>query len=386
MAKDLYSVLGVSKGASEADIKSAFRKLAKQYHPDANPGNAEAEAKFKEVSAAYEVLSDSKKRAMYDRTGAYDGMPGGNPGGFGGFGPGGFGGFDFSEAFGGMGDAFNSFFGGEDLFSRARGQARTFKGNDIQLNINLSFKESALGVRKTVTFSRFEKCKDCSGNGSKNGTAIDKCNYCRGQGMVRQTTKLGRFGVIENVVPCQACNASGRLVREKCGKCGGKGASKKTVDYEVNIPAGIDDGQILNIPGEGDAATGGEGMSGNLLIGVRVTPHPILVRHEFDLHLELPISFTQAILGDKVQIPTVDGIMDFTIPPYTQTGYTQRIKGKGIKKLRAVGSGDLIVRILVEIPSKLGRRELELMRHLDQTLGERDYSKQATYLDKLRRL
>ena len=375
MAKDLYGVLGVSKTATEADIKSAYRRLAKQYHPDQNPDNKEAEAKFKEINAAYEVLGDEKKRANYDKFGSADGP---NMGGFGGggFGQGGFGGFsgfDFSSAF-------ESFFGGG-----ARQANRSFRGNDIKLNINLSFQEAAHGTKKTVQFTRFERCGDCNGNGSKNGNAIEKCGYCKGAGAVRQSTKFG-FAYIENVVPCSACNASGRVIKEKCQKCSGKGAQKKSVNYEVNVPAGIDDGQILNITGEGDAAIGGEGMSGNLLIGVRVAAHPILVRHDFDLHLELPISFTQAILGARVKIPTVDGFMDFVIPPYTQTGYLQRIKGKGIKRLRQIGSGDLIVKVLVEVPTKLGRRELELLRHLDENLSNNDYPKKGTYLDKLRRL
>ena len=375
----MYGVLGIGKKATEAEIKSAYRKLAKQYHPDTNPGNKEAEDKFKEINSAYEVLGDAKKRANYDKFGSADG-PGGFGGGqgFGGFGRGGFSNFDFSSAFEGMGDAFSSFFGGG-------ARQRSFRGNDIQLNLNLSFQEAARGTTKTVQFTRFERCGDCNGNGSKNGSAVDKCGYCKGAGAVRQSTKFG-FAVIENVVPCQACNATGKIIKDKCGSCSAKGAIKRTVNYEVNIPAGIDDGQTLNITGEGDAAIGGEGMSGSLLIHVRVATHPVLMRQAFDLHLELPISFTTAILGGKVPIPTIDGFSEFTIPPYTQTGYTQRLKGKGIKKLRQVGSGDLIVRVLVEIPSKLGRRELELMRHLDENLADKDYPKKGTYLDRLRKL
>ena len=380
MAKDLYGVLGIGKTATEAEIKSAYRKLAKQYHPDQNPDNKEAEAKFKEINAAYEVLGDETKRKNYDRFGA-TGEGGGfgqGGGGFGGFGDfGGFGGFDFQSAFESMGGAFG------DIFGRSRQQSRTFRGNDIQLNMTLSFKEAAMGSKKTIQFTRFEKCSDCNGNGSKNGSAVERCKHCNGAGAVRQSSRFG-FATIENIVPCQPCNATGKIIKEKCLKCSGKGAQKQTVSYEVTFPAGIDDGQTLNIPGEGDAALGGEGMSGNLLINTRVTSHPILARHGFDLHVELPISFTQAIIGCKVKIPTIDGFVDISIPSFTQSGYTQRLKGKGVKKLRQIGSGDIIITVVVEIPNKLGKRELELMRHLDDNLPERDYTKKANYNNKMR--
>lgn len=381
MAKNPYEVLGLSKSATADEIKSAYRKLAKQYHPDQNPGNKEAEARFKEISGAYEILSDPQKKQMFDKYGTTDG-----PGGFGG--GGGFDGFDFGGAFNNMGDIFSSFFDGGlgDMFGGGRGRQRANRGNDIQLNINLGFAEAALGVKKTVTYTRFEKCGDCNGTGAKAGTSVDTCSYCNGYGRVKQTSRLGRFGVMENVVPCSACNASGRVIREKCPKCAGKGAIKKTVNYEVNIPAGINDGQILNIAGEGDAPLNGEGISGSLLIGIRVTPHPMLQRDEFDLYLELPVSFTQAILGDKVKIPTVEGMIDFTIPPYTQSGATHRIKNRGIKKLRSVGSGDLIVKILVEMPHKLDRRTLDAIKLLDETIPDRDYNKRNIYKDRLNKL
>ncbi|MCL2755990.1 MAG: molecular chaperone DnaJ [Firmicutes bacterium] len=379
MAKNPYDILGVSKSATPDEIKSAYRKLAKQYHPDQNPGNKDAESKFKEISAAYEILGDAGKKANYDRFGSAEGFGGmgGGGQGFGGFE--GFEGFDFSSAFGNMGDIFGSMFGGG-----GGARQRANRGNDIQININISFFEAANGCKKTVTFSRFEKCHDCNGTGAKNGTAVDTCTYCQGRGAVRQTTRLGRFGVMENVVPCTACNATGRVIRDKCGQCSGKGSSKKTVDYDVNVPAGIADGQILNIAGEGDAAQGSEGMSGSLLIGIRVASHPILVRSEFDLHLELPITFTQAILGDTVKIPTIDGIIDFKVPPYTQSGTVHRLKGKGIKRLRSVGSGDLIIKIFVEIPDKVDKRLQEYIRTLDTGIDAREYKKKNTYNDKIK--
>jgi len=386
MSKNPYETLGVSKSATPDEIKSAYRKLAKQYHPDQNPGNKEAESKFKEISGAYEILSDAGKRSNYDRFGSADGM-----GGFGGGGPGGFSGFqDFSSAFSGMGDIFGSMFGEDGIGGMfgggGRGRQRANRGNDIQLNINISFYEAAMGCTKTVTFSRFEKCHDCNGTGARNGTAVDVCSYCNGQGNVRQQTRLGRFGVMENIVPCSACNASGRVIRDKCSKCSGKGAAKKTVNYEINVPAGIADGQILNVPSEGDAALGSEGISGSLLIGVRVASHPILVRNEYDLHLELPITFTQAILGDKVKIPSIEGLIDFTIPAYTQNGTIHRLKGKGIKRLRNVGSGDLIVKIFVEIPDKIDKRLQEYIRTLDGGIDAKEYKKKNSYSDKMKRM
>jgi len=240
-------------------------------------------------------------------------------------------------------------------------------------------------VKKAITFSRMEKCGDCNGTGAREGTAVEQCGYCGGSGRVRQSRG---FAGLSMVTPCSACNGSGRQIRHKCGGCGGKGAVKRTVSYEVNIPAGIADGQTINIAGEGDCAmgSGGDGISGSLLIGVRVQPHSILVRDEFDLYLELPISFTQALLGDKVRIPTVEGTTELAIPPNTQNGARHILRGKGVKRLKQMGSGDLIVKILVEMPKGLDRKSLDLVRQLDANLGENEYAKKRAYLDKMRRL
>jgi len=383
--KNPYESLGVSKSASADEIKSAYRKLAKQYHPDQNPGDKEAEAKFKEISVAYGILSDPAQKSNYDRFGSAEG--------FGGMGGGGADGFDFGGFdFGNINDIFGSFFGGGgggfgDIFGGGGGQRqRANRGNNIQVNLNLSFKEACLGVKKVVTFSRFDKCKDCNGTGARNGTAVETCSYCNGRGEVKQTTRLGRFGMMENVVPCSACNATGKMIKEKCGSCSGKGAVKRTINYEVSVPAGIADGQILNISGEGDAAQGVDGISGNLLVGVRVAAHPLLVREDYDLYLELPITFTQAILGDKVRIPAIEGTTDITIPPNTQSGVIIRLKGKGVKRLRSMGSGDLVVRIFVEVPSKLDRSVINEIRKLDNSIPARDYAKQNNFRDKMGKL
>ena len=228
-----------------------------------------------------------------------------------------------------------------------------------------------------------EKCSDCNSTGARNGTDIETCSYCGGAGRVRQSRGFGGFNM---VTPCSACNATGKVIRNKCGSCGGKGAQKKTVSYEVNIPAGIADGQTLNIAGEGDCAVGSpDGMSGSLLIAIRVTPHGLLMRDGFDLFLELPISFTQAILGDKVMIPTVDGTTILVIPPYTQNGARHILRSKGVKRLKQMGHGDLIVKILVEIPKSLDRRTLDTIRALNVQIDDSEYPKTKNFRDKLRR-
>jgi molecular chaperone DnaJ len=380
--KNPYDTLGVGKTASTDEIKSAYRKLAKQYHPDLNPNNPSAEAKMKEVNEAYEVLSDDKKRHNFDTFGSAEGRS---------FGGGGAGGFDFGSAFGGGGfsDIFSSMFGGMggDFGSAFGGRSarRQNRGNDIHINTILTFSESCLGVKKTVTFTRLQKCGECHGTGARGGSDFSTCGTCSGSGTVRQQRRLGGL-VMENMGVCSACNGTGKNIRSKCDSCNGKGVNRKTVSYEVNIPAGIHDGQTINISGEGDAASGGEGISGNLLIGVKVTPHPLLIREEFDLYLELPITFTQAILGDKVQIPTIDGSTLLTIPPNTQSGTTHRLKGRGVKRLRSIGAGDLVVKIVVEIPRNLSRAQIEQIRALEQTISRHEYAKRKAYTDKLDKL
>lgn len=394
--KNPYETLGVSKSASIDEIKTAYRRLAKANHPDLHPGDKAAEEKMKEINSAYEVLGDEKKRANFDRFGSAEGMFGGGGGGGGGNPFSGMGGFsDIFSGSGGFSDIFEGIFGGGGGggFAEARAggggaaRKRTVQGGDVRINLTLSFEESCLGVKKTVTFSRFEKCADCGGTGARGGTDFSTCDHCKGSGRVRQQTRLGGFGVIENVVPCSACNATGRIIKEKCGACAGKGAIKRMVDFEVNIPAGISDGQTLNISGEGDAPIGvAEGISGNLLIAIRVTPHPLLVRDEFDLYLELPISFTQAMLGDKIQIPTIEGNSLLTVHEGTQSGTVHRLKGKGVKRLRAIGSGDLVVKIVVEVPKHLDRKQLDMLRVLDQLIPENEYQKRSIYRDKMSRM
>lgn len=385
--KNPYESLGVSKSATLDEIKLAYRKLAKKYHPDLNPNDKVAEEKMKEINAAYEVLGDEKKRANFDRFGSAENAGGsGFSGGFGGGNP--------FAGMGGFSDIFESMFGGGGFsgmgssgFGETRTRKRAVQGGDVRLSMSLSFEESCLGVKKTVSYSRFEKCTDCGGTGAKGGSNFTQCEHCGGSGSVRQQQRLGGFGVIENVVPCSACNATGRIIKEKCSPCAGKGAIKRQVNFEVNVPAGIADGQTLNISGEGDAPLGvAEGISGNLLITIRVNPHSLLVRDEFDLYLELPISFTQAMLGDKIQIPTVDGTTLLTVHDGTQSGTIHRLKGKGVKRLRGIGSGDLIVKIIVEVPKRLDRKQTEMLRVLDQIIPTSEYPKRKAYKEKIDKL
>ena len=382
MSKNPYEVLGVSKTATADEIKSAYRKLAKTYHPDANPNNKEAEAKFKEVSAAYDTLSDPQKRANFDRFGSADGKSPFGGGGAGGGNPfGGMGGMKFD--FGDLGDIgdfiFNSFSG--DIFGGGTRQRTRMRGGDIHSSLNLTFREACEGAKKSVTFTRMERCKSCNGTGAQTPGDVETCKYCGGTGRVRQSHGFG----LTMMSPCSACNGTGKTIKNKCQTCHGTGTVKRQVTYDVDVPAGIADGQTLNIDGEGDcAASGGpDGLTGSLLINIRVAAHPILVRDGFDLYLELPITFTQAILGDKVKIPTVDGFMDFQIPPYTQSGTTHTIRGRGVKRLRQMGSGDLIIKIIVETPQKLDKRSLELIKHLDQTTPITEYPKRKRYNDRV---
>ena len=379
--KNPYEALGVSKTASADEIKSAYRRLAKKYHPDANPNNKEAEEKFKEINSAYEILSDPKKKANFDKFGSADGPSfGGGAGGAGGFG-----GFNFGGGFGGFSDIFENLFDGDlgSMFGgRRSSQTRTQKGSDIVIDMNITFEESCNGVSKNVTFNRNERCPDCHGTGAKDGSSLKTCSYCNGAGHVKQTQRLGAFGVIENVVTCSVCNGTGKVITDKCKKCNGKGNLKKPVSYTVSIPAGIDDGQTLTISGEGNTPNG-TGISGDLHIRVHVEKHPILVREDFDLYMELPITFTEAILGTKVRIPVIGGTTTLEIPPNTQNGAIHRLRGRGIKKLRGIGTGDLVVKIFVEMPKTVDKRVAQLLSALDTDLKLDAYKKVASYRSKV---
>lgn len=370
--RDYYEVLEVGRDASDADIKKAYRKLAKQYHPDVNPGDKNAEAKFKEVNEAYEVLSDPNKRARYDQYG----HAGVDPNSFGGAGAG-FGDFDF----GGIGDIFETFFGGG--FGRSsRSRTGPQKGADIKYSMQLTFEEAAFGVEKEISINRHENCSTCGGSGAKPGTSPETCKHCNGTGQVqyRQSTPFGQF---VNVKTCDVCRGDGKIVTNPCPDCSGKGRVKKTVRRKVNIPAGIDDGQTISLRGEGEPGTRG-GPAGDVYITIAVKPHAIFRRQGNDVVCEMPITFVQAALGAELEVPTLDGKVKYSIPEGTQTGSIFRLKNKGIPYLRGNGRGDQYVKVEIDVPKKLNEKQKELLRQFAEISGDDVYEQRKGFFDKMK--
>jgi molecular chaperone DnaJ len=371
--KNYYDILGVNKGASADDIKSAYRKLAKKYHPDLNKDDKNAEAKFKEVNEAYEVLSDEKKRANYDQFGSAEGAPnfgdffGGANKGFNNFG--GFG--DFSDLFG---DIFTAFGG--------RGARTIERGDDVDVSITITFEEAAFGVTKEFIVPKIERCSACLGTGARDGREFVKCNVCRGTGRVRYTQQT-LFGTTIQEGPCKECNATGRIVKEKCADCSGKGYKKVSKSIRVKIPAGIDNGQTITMRGEGNAPVR-EGVNGDLHIYVRVSPHKVLTRNGFDLLLDLYVPFTIALLGGKVKVPTLKGDIELEIKELTQSGTVIRYKGKGLKVLNKESYGDLIVTIKTEAPKSLDKKTKELLKQISEQIPDTSYAKYDSYLKKIK--
>ena len=363
--RDYYEVLGVDKTASADDIKRAYRRLAKQYHPDMHPGDKECEEKFKEANEAYEVLSDDEKRQKYDQYGhaAFDPSSGFGGGGYGGF-SGGFEGFDF-------GDIFSSFFGGSTGGSRQR-QNMPEDGNDIYARVSITLEESAFGCKKEVSFARVEACSECSGTGAERGTKPETCTTCRGRGYViaQQQTM---FGMTQTQRTCNACRGTGKIVKNPCQNCNGKGRIRIRKKLEVNIPQGIDNGQKVILRGQGDAGRNG-GAAGDLIIEVEVQSHKIFERVGQNLHCEIPISFVEAALGAEIEVPTIDGkTTKYTIPEGTDTGTSFTIKGEGISvvnSIRKKGQGDLIFTVKVETPKGLSGEQKKLLRQFAESRGE----------------
>lgn len=384
MAQDYYKVLGVEKTASADEIKSAYRRLAKKYHPDvyataSAEEKANAETKFKEIQHAYDVLSDPQKRSAFDQFGSEDGPTGG--GGFGGFNP--FqGGQGFNtQGFGDIfGDIFSAFAGGGG--ARSRTSAR--QGDDIEVGLQLDFKEACFGVEKEITYTRVENCPSCKGTGAKNGTAFKVCTKCGGKGrvVVQQRTMLG---VMQTERVCDMCGGSGKIITDACPDCKGKGRVRKQRTIKVKIPAGIDNNQMLTMQNEGNAGING-GPNGNLVIIFKVKPHPLFVRQGNDLNMELPISVTQAILGDTVEIPTLTGSVKIEIPEGTQDGAVIRVKNKGVKNLRRDSYGDLYVRVTIDVPKNLGSRQRKQLEELKEILDKGRYDKIEKYRKKLKEL
>ena len=372
--KNYYDVLGVSKDASPDDIKSAYRKLAKKYHPDINkePG---ADEKFKEVNEAYECLSDPQKKSNYDQFGSATG-----PQGFGGFGGGasGFGGFgDFSD----LGDIFGNIFGGFGGSSRAQQGVR---GEDIQLQMTLSFEEAVFGVTKDITVPRYESCSACNKTGARNGTEYTRCSECNGTGTVRYTTNT-MFGSMVRQGPCKSCNGTGKQIKEKCPECNGNGYKKVNSEISVKVPAGIDDGQVLTMRGKGNCGKRG-GEDGDLHIIVKVKEHRLLVRDGFDLHLKLYLPFYTLLLGGEVEIPLAKGTTTLKIPELTQSNTTFKLRGKGIKYLNRETYGNLIVTVVAESPKNLSKSDKKALESLKSSIKQDSFARYKDYVKDMKNL
>ena len=370
--RDYYEVLGVDKSVSDDDLKKAYRKAAKKYHPDLNPGNKEAEKKFKEVNEAYEVLSDGEKRARYDQFGhaGVDPSFGAGGGAYSG---------GFTGDLGDLGDLFNSFFGGGFGSGRRADPNAPRRGNDTAATVNLSFEEAAKGCKKTVKVTKIENCTECGGSGAEKGSSPKTCPVCHGSGQIASTQRTP-FGVMQTQKVCDHCHGSGKIIDKPCHTCAGKGRIRHTIDQTVEVPAGIDDGQVINLRGGGDAGVNG-GRPGDLRINVNVRPHPIFEREGYDVYCEIPITFAQAALGDEITVPTLDGKVKFTIHEGTQPGDEFKLRGKGIQRLRYSGKGDQYVKIAVEVPKDLTKEQKEKLKEFESSIGEKNYKKRKSFLN-----
>lgn len=363
--RDYYEVLGLGKNASDDEIKKAYRKLARQYHPDVNKA-ADAESKFKEVKEAYDVLSDSGKRARYDQYGHVDpnqGMGGG-----------------FSGDFGGFGDIFDMFFGGG---GGRRDPNAPQRGNDLQYTMTIEFKEAVFGKESDITIPRTENCDTCFGSGAKPGTKPETCSVCHGSGQ-QEVVQNTPFGRMVNRRACSNCGGKGNIIREKCSTCQGSGKVKKQRKIHVRIPAGVDDGAQLRMSGEGEGGLRG-GPAGDLYIIIRVKPHEFFDREGDDIYCEVPLTFAQAALGDEIEIPTLTEKVKLKVPAGTQTGTYFRLKGKGVPRLRGIGQGDQHIKVVVVTPSKLSDEQKDLLRQFAALDGEHTHENEQTFFDRMKR-
>ena len=385
MAKrDFYEVLGIAKGASDTEIKKAYRKAAMKYHPDKFSGaneseKKEAEDKFKEINEAYQILSDENKRAQYDRFGhaAFENGGGAGAGGFGGF----------SGGFEDLGDIFGSFFGGNAGFggfggfsnSRQRGPE---PGEDLRYNLELTLEEAAKGVEKTLKYKRTGTCKTCHGTGAQEGSKMNKCSKCNGTGTIHVTQRTV-FGNFQTAQECDVCHGKGEIPEKKCKKCHGTGIDTETVEKTIKIPAGIDDGQKLRLSGMGNASTEG-GPNGDLYVYITVKQHPFFERNGVDIICNVPITFAQAALGGDIEIPTLNGKKTIKVPAGTQNDKMFRLKGEGIKNPRSPYTGDQIVRIKIEVPVNLNSEQQELLKKFDESLKDKNHKDNKNFFDKLK--
>ncbi|MCR8850648.1 molecular chaperone DnaJ [Rossellomorea sp. SC111] len=368
--RDYYEVLGVGKDASKDEMKKAYRKLSKKYHPDINK-EADADEKFKEISEAYEVLSDDQKRAQYDRFGHTD--PNQGFGGGGDFGGGGFGGFE---------DIFNTFFGGGGG-GRRRDPNAPRQGADLQYTMSLTFEEAVFGKETEIEIPREEECETCHGSGAKPGTKVNTCSHCNGSGQlnVEQNTPFGR---IVNRRVCHYCNGTGKQIKEKCSTCGGAGKVQKRRKIAVKIPAGIDDGQQLRVTGQGEPGING-GPAGDLYVVFHVRSHDFFERNGDDIYCEMPVTFAQAALGDEIEVPTLHGKVKLKVPAGTQTSTRFRLKGKGVPNVRGYGTGDQHVQVKVVTPSKLTDKQKQLLREFADISGQIPDEQHESFFDKVKK-
>ena len=360
MAKrDYYEILGISKDADEKEIKSAFRKLAKQYHPDLNPDDKDAEAKFKEVNEAYEILSDPERKAKYDQFGhaAFD-----QSNGFGG----GAGFNDFGDIFG---DIFGDFFGGGFSGSTRTQRTGPKAGSDLKIKLDITFEEAAFGTKKEIKINRIEKCHVCEGTGAKKGTSKKTCPTCQGSGSIR-TVQRTPFGQFASTKICSTCSGTGEVVEEPCTSCSGSGKERKTRKLSINIPAGVDTGSVIPLRGEGNHGERG-GPAGDLYVYINVNPHEIFERDGNDVWCEIPITFAKATLGGSIEVPTIEGKVKYDVPEGTPTGTVFRLKNKGIKNLRGAGKGDQYVRVKIEVPKKLSEKQRNILEQFANEMGEK---------------
>ncbi len=373
--RDYYEVLGVQKGASDTEIKKAYRKLAKENHPDLNPGDQGAEARFKEINEAYEILSDKDKRARYDQFGFAGVDPSYGGGGYGG-------GFDGSFDFGDLGDIFGSFFGG-GFGGASRSRSGPQRGESLRTSLTITFEEAAFGCEKEVSLERVEQCDTCGGTGAAPGTTPETCSNCGGTGTVQQRRQTP-MGVFATTSPCPRCGGKGKIISSPCKSCNGTGQMRRRKTVKVSIPAGIDNGQIISLRGQGNAGKNG-GPSGDLQIIISVQSHPLFRRDGTNVYCDAPITFTQAVLGGELEIPTIDGKVKYDIPEGTQTGATFRLRGKGIPNVNGRGRGDQFVTVHIETPRNLSREQKEALRKFSESLKENNYKERKSFFEKFKK-
>lgn len=377
--RDYYEVLGIQKGASEDEIKKAYKKKAREYHPDLHPDDPTCEDKMKEVNEAYEVLSDADKKSRYDQFGhaGVDPSYGAGDGGFSGMG--GMGGF------GDMGDILESIFGGFSGGFGGNSRSNTNaprRGSDIQESVLINFMDACNGIKKDIKLYRMATCENCHGSGAEAGTSPEVCPDCQGRGSVKSIQRTP-FGNISSTKPCSRCGGKGKVIKNPCNSCRGVGRVKVQKTVNVEIPAGIDNGQTIRVGGQGDCGFNG-GPSGDLLLNISVKKHPIFTREGYDINCDIPITYTEAVLGAEITVPTIDGDVGFTISEGTQNGSVFRLKGKGVKKIHRAERGDQYVRIYVEVPKNLSKKQKDLLRDFENSLTEKNYAKRQSFFDKIK--